>query len=410
MTSYLRIFANPKIAVITALGFSSGLPLALSSSTTQAWMTVLDIDIETIGIFTLVSIPYTLKFLWAPIMDRYVPAFLGRRRGWLLITQVLLMLTIFAMGLNPPDKSVTVTALLALAVAFFSASQDIVADAYRTDVLKPHERGVGASMFVFGYRIAMLTSGALALIMSEHIGWQNTYFVISVLMAVGIVFTVVAKEPTEIQAPQTLFDAVLKPIGDFLSHPNALLLLLAIVLYKLGDAYAGSLTTPFLIRGLGFTPSDVGAINKGFGLVATIVGALVGGGILAKIGLYRALFVFGVWQALSNLSFCALALIGKNYLALIFTVAFENFTAGMGTSAFVAFLMAMCNKQYSATQYAVLSALSAIGRTLISPTSGFLVAGLGWFTFFLITTVIALPGIVLIAYLRQTIIELHDAK
>ena len=404
ITPYLQVFRNRRVAIITFLGFSSGLPLALTGGTLQGWMAVAGVDLQTIGIFSLVGIPYAIKFLWSPFMDRYVPSWLGRRRGWILITQVTLMLGITAMAFSSPRKLPWMLALFALFVAFSSASQDIVIDAYRTDVLKERERGAGAAVFVMGYRIATLVSGALALILSDHIGWQNTYLFMAAVMFIGIISNLAGPEPEERVAPPiSLQEAVAGPLRDYFSRNAAIPLLFLIVLYKLGDAYAGVLTTAFLIKGIGFSASDVGTINKGFGFVSLIVGAMVGGSLMVRLGLFRSLLGFGILQAVSNLSFMLLAWIGKSYGVLVFAVAFENFSGGMGTAAFVSLLMAMCNHRYTATQYALLSSLAALGRIFIGPTSGFLVEAVGWASFFFITALTALPGLGLLWWLRHEV-------
>lgn len=404
LTPYLQVFTNRRIAAVTLLGFASGLPLALTSGTLQAWMAVDGVDIKTIGIFALVGLPYTVKFLWSPIMDRFVPPLLGRRRGWIIITQLALMLGIAAMAFNSPKQAPLLMAAFALTVAFSSASQDIVVDAYRTDVLREKERGAGAAVFVMGYRIAMLVSGALALILSDNIGWHNTYLIMAGLMAIGIISALLGPEPEEkIIPPMSLQEAIWGPLKDYFSRRSAVMLLFLIILYKLGDAYAGSLTTAFLIKGIGFTPTDVGTINKGLGLVSLILGAMFGGALMTRLGLFRSLLFFGVLQAISNLSFMVLAWIGKNYGMLIFAVAFENLSGGMGTASFVALLMSMCNSRYSATQYALLSSLAALGRIFIAPTSGFIVSAVGWPAFFFITTLAALPGLGLLWWMRREI-------
>jgi MFS transporter, PAT family, beta-lactamase induction signal transducer AmpG len=404
ISPYLQVFRSRRIAVITLLGFASGLPLALTGGTLQAWMALSGVDLRTIGIFGLVGLPYTLKFFWSPLMDRFVPPWLGRRRGWIIITQVFLIVSIVSMAYSSPQQAPFILALLALLVAFASASQDIVIDAYRTDVLHEQERGFGAAVFVTGYRIATLISGALALILSDHIGWQNTYLFMAGIMGIGIVATLIAPEPVGNSThPGSMKEAVWGPMKDYFSRNAALSLLLLIILYKLGDAYAGTLTTAFLLKGPGFSASEVGTINKGLGFASVIVGALVGGTLMIRLGLFRSLLIFGILQAVSNLSFMLLALTGKNYSVLIFAVAFENLSGGMGTSAFVSLLMAMCNHRYTATQYALLSSLAALGRIFISPTSGFLVESVGWSYFFFVTFLVALPGLFLLWWLRDVI-------
>ena len=400
--SFPQVLQNRRILLMLPLGFASGLPLALTSGTLQAWLTTSGVDLRTIGILTLVGIPYTLKFLWAPVMDRFVPPWLGRRRGWMLATQVALLAGIAAMASSEPGETPWLLGALALTVAFFSASQDIVFDAYRTDLLHPPERGLGAAVSVTGYRLGMLASGALALILSDRIGWHNTYLLMAGLMSIGLVTTLVASEPvTPAAAPRTIGEAVWGPLREFFSRKPALGLVLLIVLYKLGDAFAGSLTTAFLIRGVDFTPTDVGLVNKGRGLVATLVGALIGGVLMTRMGLFPSLLLFGILQAVSNLSFMLLAWTGKNYPVMVGTVAFENLSGGMGTAAFVALLMALCDHRYTATQFALLSAVAAVGRVFVGPPSGYLVEAVGWQTFFFVTFLVALPGLWLLWRLRD---------
>ncbi|HET6492635.1 MAG TPA: MFS transporter [Burkholderiales bacterium] len=400
---YLRIFSSRRIAAVLLLGFASGLPLALTAGTLQAWLAVESIDIKTIGLFTLVGQPYTYKFLWAPLMDRYTPPFLGRRRGWLILTQLALLGAIAFMGTVNPRESPWLLAAVAFCVAFLSSSQDIVFDAYRTDVLREAERGPGAAISVLGYRVAMLVSGGGALIVADQfLGWSAMYFLMAALMGIGIIATWFAPEPEDgPRAPKSLAGAISEPLKEFFSRQGAWLLLVLIVLYKLGDAFAGSLTTAFLIQGPGFTATEVGAINKALGLAATIVGALIGGAWMVRLGLYRALLGFGMLQAVTNLGFMFLALVGKNYALMVTAVGAENLCGGMGTAAFVALLMSLCDKRFSATQYALLSALSAVGRVYVGPASGFLVSAIGWAPFFFLTFVIALPGIGLLWLMRE---------
>ena len=400
----MALFLNPRVVTVLFLGFSSGLPLALSSGTLQAWLTVEGVDIQTIGLFTLVGLPYTLKFLWSPLLDRFTVPLFGRRRGWILVFQALLLISIFAMSVVSPVKTPWVLAFLAFGLAFASASQDIVVDAYRAEVLREKERGLGAAVSVTGYRVAMLVSGALALVFSETFGWRATYMIMAGLMFVGMVAVWLGPEPGDPGTPpKTMREAVSEPLLEFFSRDGAWLMLALIVLYKLGDAFAGSLTTSFLIRGVGFSVGEVGAVNKGLGLAATIVGALFGGTLMARLGLYYSLFLFGILQAVSNLSFMVLALVGKSYPMLIFTIAFENLAGGMGTAAFVAFLMALCNHSFTATQFALLSALASLGRVYVGPVSGELVAEFGWLLFFLVTFLAALPGLALLWKMRERV-------
>jgi len=410
LADYAAAFKSRKIGLLLLLGFASGLPLALTAGTLQAWLAAENVDIVAIGWFALVGQPYTYKFVWAPLMDRYVPPFLGRRRGWLLVTQILLAAAIAFMGTLTPASSAWLLGGTALAVAFLSASQDIVFDALRADWLEREERGAGAAVSVLGYRIAMLVSGAGALILADNwLGWQVTYWLMAALMGVGMVATWFVLEPeTKGGAPKTLNEAVAQPFAEFFTREGAVALLLLVVFYKLGDAFAGNLTTTFLLRGPGFSLTEVGAINKGFGLAATIFGALAGGALMAKMRLYRALLVFGLLQAVTNLGFMLLAASGKSYALMVTVIGLENLCGGMGTAAYVALLMALCDRRFSATQYALLSALSAVGRVYVGPVAGYLVAGVGWETFFFFTFLIALPGLALLVWMRARIEQLDS--
>ena len=402
VSTYAAVFRSRTMLLLMLLGFSSGLPLALTAGTLQAWLAIEGVDIVTIGWFALVGQPYTYKFLWAPLMDRYSPPFLGRRRGWLAATQLALLALIAFLGTLSPKDSPWLTSLAALAVAFVSASQDIVVDAYRTDILRAEERGAGAAVSVLGYRLAMLVSGAGALVVADQwLGWHGTYWLMAGLMVVGMAATWFALEPGgAAMAPKSLNAAVTQPMAEFFSRHGAVWILLLVVLYKLGDAFAGNLTTAFLLQGPGFSATEVGAINKGFGLLATIIGALAGGALMTRLGLFRALLLFGLLQALTNLGFMLLAASGKNYALMVAVIGAENLCGGMGTAAYVALLMALCDRRFSATQYALLSALSAVGRVYVGPAAGYMVAAMGWGVFFFATFVIALPGIAMLVAMR----------
>ena len=408
---YLEILRSPRIAAVLLLGFSSGLPLALTGGTLQAWLTVSGVDIMTIAWFSWAGIPYLLKFLWSPLMDRYVPPFLGRRRGWMLLMQLALVAGIAGMAVLPPQSSLWLVGCFALWIAFMSASQDIVIDAYRTDLLPAAERGMGAAVSVLGYRIAMLASGGLALILADQFGWRLTFFAMAALMGVGLATSLAAPEPAlRGTPPRSLRDAVVEPLRDLMSRPGALQLLALIALYKFGDALAGTLTTAFLLRGVGFSLTDVGTINKVLGLASLLLGGLLGGLLLVRMSLTRALLLFGVLQAISNLSFAVLAWAGKSYPLLVFAVGFENLASGMGTAAFVAFAMALCNHSFSATQYALLSAIASLGRILFGPVTGGLVAAMGWANFFVLTFVAALPGLWLVWHMRTQIAVVEQGQ
>ena len=402
---YLRIFQQPKSAILLILGFASGLPLALTSGTLQAWMTVENIDLKTIGFFSLVGQAYVFKFLWSPVMDRYTPPFLGRRRGWLLTTQCLLLIAIAAMGFLEPSTQLRWMAALAVIIAFCSASQDIVFDAWKTDVLPAEERGAGAAISVLGYRLGMLVSGGLALWLADKwLGWQGMYWLMAALLVPCIIATLLAPEPSDvIPVPKSLEQAVVAPLKDFFGRNNAWLILMLIVMYKLGDAFAMSLTTTFLIRGVGFDAGQVGMVNKTLGLFATIVGALYGGVLMQRLTLFRALLIFGILQGVSNAGYWALSVTDKHIYSMAAAVFFENLCGGMGTAAFVALLMTLCNKSFSATQFALLSALSAVGRVYVGPIAGWFVEAHGWPTFYLFSVIAAVPGILLLLICRQTL-------
>lgn len=389
------------------LGFASGLPLALTTGTLQAWATVAGVSLTQIGFLTLVGSAYTLKFLWAPFIDRYAMPLLGRRRGWIALCQFLLGISIAVMGSLDPAGQLGVIALLAVFVAFMSATQDIAFDAYSTDVLRSNERAAGAAVKVLGYRLAMIVSSGLALVIADQwLGWGGMYLMMGAIMWLCAIATFLAPEPEFlVEPPRSLRRAIVDPLVEFFKRPEALSLLSLIVLYKLGDAFSGALTTTFLIRGVGFSVSEVGTINKVFGLAATVIGALVGGGIMARLGLYKSLLLFGLLQALSNAGYWLLAINSDPHLLFMgLIVAAENFCGGMGTAAFVALLMALCNHQFSATQFALLSALSAVGRTyLAGPLTPPLVELLGWADFYLITVVLGLPGVFLLWRQRATI-------
>jgi len=402
--SFIQILANRRIAIMLPLGFASGLPLALTAGTLQAWLTVAGLDLKTIGIFTLAGLPYTLKFLWAPLMDRLVPPWLGRRRGWMLVMQISVAVGLTAMALTGPGQRPEILGILALVVAFLSASLDIVLDAYRTDVLLRPERGFGAAVWVNGYRCALLLASAGALLLADRIGWQNTYLLLAAFMLAGVITILVSPEPSKPSAtPASLVEAVGGPLKEFFTRPGVLGLLALIVLYKLGDAVAASLQTAFLIGGMGFSVSEVGYV-KGLGIGATLIGALAGGVAMAKLGMVRSLLLFGLLQAVSNLGFMWLAWMGKSYAALTASILVENVTGGMGTVAFVALIMSLCDHRYTATQFALLSSLEALGRVFSGRPSAELVEMVGWAQFFFWSFLVALPGIWLVWALRA---QLH---
>jgi PAT family beta-lactamase induction signal transducer AmpG len=406
---FRELVANPRVAAALTLGFASGLPFNLPDSTLQAWLATLDLDIKTIGWLTLVGAPYAFKFLWAPVLDRYAVPLLGRRRGWMLVLQLALAGLIALLGLQAPGEAIYAVAAIGLLIAFASATQDIVIDAYRADTLRPEERGVGSTATQVGYRAATWITGALALILGDVIGWRSTYLLMAGLMAACVALTWLAPEPERVAAPpRTLAAAVMDPLREFLDRPGAWALLALIVLYKFGDAFALKLVTAFLIKGVGFTALEVGAISKTVVIVLTLLGTFAGGLLLARIGLFRALLFFGVLQALTNLLYAALAAAGKDTTLMVLALGFDNFAGGMGAAAFVAFLMALCDARFSAFQYALLSALASVARNFLGPPAAFVVDAVGWSSFFLLTFVTALPGLVLLVWMRRRVEQLDE--
>ena len=399
----LKVYFSKKMLIMLVLGFSSGIPLALTGSTLSAWMVAEGVDIKTIGLFSLVGLPYALKFLWSPLMDRFVPPFLGRRRGWMLITQLILIASIALLGFFNPASHLVMIAFLAVAVAFFSASQDIVLDAYRTETLEATERGAGAGVWIMGYRIAILVSGAVALILSDHLSWRTVYIIMGSVMIIGCVTTLLCREPLRmapdgraIAPPRSLTEAVVFPFVEFLRRPGAIEILLFVVLYKIGDVAAAQMTTPFILKHIGFSRTELGTIFKGFGMVATVVGSLAGGALMARWSLKKSLFIFGVLQGISTISFIILEFTGRQLWALSLVIGVENFCGGLGTAAYTALLMGLCNTRFTATQYALLSSLMAVSRYVTGAPTGYLADAAGWIPFFAICTILALPALLLL--------------
>ena len=504
-----------RLAVVTVLGFASGLPLALTGQAMQAWLSLEGLDVATIGFLSLVGLPYTFKFLWAPLMDRFELPWLGRRRGWLVLTQLALAGTLLWLADTSPTQATRSFALLAVLVAFVAASQDVVIDAYRTDLLAAQERGLGSSLSVLGYRLAMILSGGIALIWVDPSNasgsggwtWPEVYRLMAALMAGAAVVSAVAlprirsvgdrssvarqdllgfaallaavafgfvvserlgppiahallapwfdgstleaglqRKWTDLlalllglaftlplaawAARAAKFQTLLNGLNSYFSQRGAVAFLVFIVLYKLGDAFAGSLMTPFLLKAMVFSPAEVGVVNKLIGLWLTIAGALLGGLLMLKLGLWRSLLLFGELQMASNLGFWWLAVHGKGAVpgfvlppfdwgfvklaqateidgGLLMVIAAENLSGGMGTAAFVAFLMSLCNQRFTATQYALLSAFAAVGRVWVGPLAGVLAEAIGWPTFFVVSTVLALPALGMLWWLRAAVRELE---
>jgi PAT family beta-lactamase induction signal transducer AmpG len=394
------VIFNRRMLICLLLGFSSGMPLYFTIQLIPAWMSDQGVDIKTIGLFALTGQPYTWKFVWSPLLDRFVPPG-GRRRGWALITQVILALSIAAFGLLDPVQSVGTIAALTVAVAFFSASQDIVLDAWRREMLLDVELGLGNSMFVNGYRLGGLVPGGLALVLADTLSWPQVHLVVAAFMGVGILTTLLTPElPTQAPPPASLYAAVVEPFLEFFRRGkggDAWLLLAFMLLYKIGDSMATSLITVFYLD-TGFTKTEIGAVAKLVGLWSTIAGGFVGGVTIARIGVYRSLWVFGVVQALCVLSFAALDQIGPNTAALGACVAAEYFGVGLGTAAFLAFLSRSTHKTFTATQYALFSSLVAVPRTVVNAGMGLLAEAVGWTPFFVICALAALPGLALLPF------------
>jgi len=501
-TAAQRLAAWHRLLVVTVLGFASGLPLALTGQAMQAWLSMEGLDVATIGFLSLVGLPYTFKFLWAPLMDRFELPWLGRRRGWLVITQLALAGVLMLMAATSPTDATRAFALLAVGVAFVSASQDVVIDAYRTDLLPAAERGLGSSLNVLGYRLAMIVSGGLALIWTDpNQGggwtWPEVYrfmagvmvaaaavsalllprlataaapktaarhdligfFALVVAVAIGFVLTDRVFNPlarsllpaapkwadllallagiavtlplAAFAARKARFETLLSGLSNYFAQPGAAAFLAFIVLYKLGDAFAGSLMTPFLLKSMAYAPAEVGVVNKVIGLWLTIGGALLGGALMLKLGLWRSLFLFGLLQLASNLGFWWLAVNGKGVLpgltlpafdwgfvklatatpvdgGLLMVIAFENLSGGMGTAAFVAFLMSLCNQRFTATQFALLSAFASVGRVWVGPLAGVLAESIGWPTFFIVSTLAAVPALWMLWWLRAPVRALES--
>jgi len=354
------------------------------------------VDLTLIGLVALVGLPYTLKFLWAPFLDRYTLPFMGRRRGWLLIAQIFLFFSIIGLGLTDPGGHPWMVAFAALLVTFFSASQDIVVDAYRREDLPDEELGLGSSFYINGYRVGMLLASGGGLILADHVSFFTVYLIMAACMLPGVLTTFFAPEP-EIAAgtPESLKEAVLYPLIDYFSRKGALWILAFILFYKMGDTMASAMTTPFYLD-IGFSKTEIGAVVKLFGFWATIIGSLIGGVLMLRQGIYRSLWIFGFLQAISTAGFAILARIGHSIPALSAVIAFENLSSGMGTAAYVAFMASITNKKFTATQYALLTSLMGVPRVLVSAPTGFFAKSLGWENFFIFCTLIAIPGMLLL--------------
>lgn len=397
MIEPFKTYCSKRMLVLILLGFSSGLPVPLIMQTLQAWLTADGIDIKTIGLFGLVGMPYVLKCLWAPVFDRFALPFLGLRRGWLILSQVCLAISLTLIANLQPAANPIHFALMACLIGFFSASQDIIIDAYRSETLNEQEAGQGVAAYVTGARCSSLIAGGIALVFSDYFGFKLTYLLMASLMVLGFIATLWGEEPYRTHGrPDTLMESVVLPLKEFFAREKAILLIFIILMYKLGDAFAGALTNAFLLGELDFSLTQIGAVKKTVEVISTLLGVFIGGLWMRRLGLYRALLDFGILQAVSNLSFMVLAMVGHQFTLMIVAVFLENLCAGLGTCAFVALLTALCHKRYTATQFALLSALAMVARTLAAPASGALVASMGWTMFYFSTFIISIPGLLLL--------------
>ena len=386
-----------KLTSVALLAFSSGLPNGLTVTTLQAWMKSESVDIRVIGLFSMVGLPYAWKFLWSPLMDRFSVPFLGRRRGWILVTQIGLMLLTALMAFMSPARAPGLLAVVAFSVAFFSASQDIVCDAWRTDVLEPSELGPGAAIYIAGWRIAVIVSSGLALIMADHMPWRSVYLLMSASLLIGVAGTFLAPEPATTAAPppKTLREAVIEPFREFLKRKGAYEVLGFAVIYKLDVVLALALMTPFLLE-IGFSNTEIGYTFKTMGIGAALVGSAVGGLLMPKLGTRRSLWLFGAFQGVSGAAFIALAHFGHSTPLMVAAIGLENFCSGMGNTAYFAFIMSICDHRYSATQFALLTSLMAQARIMLAAPAGFLAKTAGWEGYYVISMLAGLPGLLLL--------------
>jgi PAT family beta-lactamase induction signal transducer AmpG len=410
-----RVYFDKRTIIMSLLGFSSGFPFLLVFGTLNLWLKDAAVPLSLIGIFSLVKTPYAFKWVWAPIIDRYnLPLFgrLGRRRGWAIFTQLLLFIGILCMAAVDPAQNTMWMAVFAVFVAFASSSQDVVLDAYRIESFKAKEQGAGSAVFVFGYRMGLLFSGAAAIFMASEISWGSVYVVMSFGAIVGMITILCTKEPRQDVKPKKahgplktrirnfMRTAVVNPFNDFMKRENWKIILLFIFLYKMSDAYVSPMAFPFY-DDMGFSKVEIASISKIYGVVATIIGSVIGGVLVARFGLMRSLVICGIFQCVSNLMFSVQAMVGYNIYMLMLTISIENISGGMATTAFVAYLSSLCNVLYTATQYALLSSLMSFARDVFASTSGYMAEYFSWEVFFAITTVMGIPGILMIPLLKE---------
>jgi MFS transporter, PAT family, beta-lactamase induction signal transducer AmpG len=404
------VLASPKMVAIMVLGAASGFPNQITESAMQAWLKDSGVDIKTIGILTYVSLPYLLKFLWAPFMDRYPLPFLGRRRGWMLLTQLAIAAAIAVFALQDPGQWLTPIAICALVIVFFSATQDIVIDAYRTDVAQPNERGLAAAANNLGYRTSAWVASAFALIVADWVGWEPAFLILAVVMLAFCVATIFAPEPHYAhQSPRTLQESVAVPLRELLATPSAVALIALVVLFKVGDAFALRLFTPFMMD-VGFSKTEIALVLKAIFTTSAIVGAILGGIFMVRLGLLRSMLIFGVLQAASNFLYYALAVTGKSYALMVVAVSVDNVAGSMGNIASVALIMALCDPRYSAFQYALMSAFALTPRYALGGPAGWIAQDAGWPLYYVISVGLAIPGLVLVWIMREKIKQLDRPR
>jgi PAT family beta-lactamase induction signal transducer AmpG len=402
-----QALGDKRIVAVLLMSFASGLPFNLSGFALQAWLASEGVDLKTIGIFSLVALPYIFKFLWAPLLDRYLPPVLGRRRGWIVIFQACLAVAIGVMGFGSPTRAPYALAAIALTVVFLSASQDIVIDAYRVDTIPASERGLAAAAQTFGYRTAAILASTVLVLIAAHSSWHVAFLIIAVIMAATMLSTLWAPEPlTPGQPPKSLADAVWHPLRDLVSQKGAWGFLLLVLLYKVGDAFALSLYSAFMIKGVGFSLDELSIAGKANMTISTIIGVTLGGWIYMRWGMFRSLLTFGIGQSLTNLLYMVLALAGKKVWLMALATTLDTGIGGMGQAAFVGFLTSLCSSSFSATQYAILSAMASIPRVTTGAIAGAVVSAIGWPKFFVVTCLTAVPGLILLVILRRPLNDL----
>jgi len=394
--STIKTILSLKMLAMFTLGFASGFPFYVVRDVLKLWLTDANVDLGTIGLFSAVALPYTWKFIWSPAMDGYTPPFLGRRRGWMLLTQIGLLILIAAMGQLDPTKSLSMMAVVAFCIALFSASQDIALDAFRREYLTDEELGLGTGIWMNAWRFGMFASTGTAFLLSDDIGYPAVHMVLSLMMGIGIITTLLVPEPdTGVTAPQTLKEAVVEPFAEFFSRGGAWWVLAFILLYKVGDNMAGAMNIPYILK-MGFTKQEYFVIVKGIGMFALFGGAFLGGIVMIRLGIANSLWVFGILQAVSTACFALLMIVGKNHVILTGIVAFEFLATGLGQAAYATYMAVQTNKRFTATQYAMMTSLMAIPGTAAAAITGYMVEYLGWSGFYITCALVALPGMLLL--------------